>query len=95
MEHTLLPIADGLLVQFGSGAIPRARAKGWREERNRIFKIPALGLKMVWTQIHPLGPHHPRQKFHNYRTIRRKLVIEPLAGMRRREGQSARLPSEF
>jgi len=71
MQHNSAAVANGLLVQLKMKKSPGFVPQAGNEERDRIFKIPALGLKMVWPQIHSLGPDHTRQEFHKYRTIRR------------------------
>ncbi len=69
MQQCRAPIADGLLVQLGMQQPPWLMPQAGRQECDRVFKIAALRLKMVRAQIHPLRPHHPRQKFHSDRTI--------------------------
>ena len=75
MQQRRVAIADGLLVQLGMQQPPRLMPQAGCEECDRVFKIAALCLKMMRAQIHPLRPHHPRQKFHSDRTIWRTWLL--------------------
>src|SRR5438477_5358304 len=64
MQQRQSPILKGISIELIRDHSMWGKTKRIRNERNRVFEIPALHLKMVWPQIHPLRPNHFSELLH-------------------------------
>ena len=64
MDQRESAVAQGFGIHFTAQKAVVVAAQGGHDELSGVFEIPALRLKMVRTDVHPLRPDHPRQETH-------------------------------
>src|SRR5262249_20632939 len=57
-------VAQGVAVHGETGQPAAGRPQGRGSKMKGIFKIAGLGLKLVWAEVHALGPDYWRQVYH-------------------------------
>jgi hypothetical protein len=65
VQHRDRTVPQRLRIQLAGSQTPRFEPEFRSCEPNRIFEIAALKLEVMRAEVHPLRPHHPRQKLHS------------------------------